>query len=118
MSAHEIEFTLPHGVTDQFGRIHKFGRMRMATVMDEVEPTTDPRAERNTAYLPVLLLSRVVTQLGELQVSPELIEVLYSADMAYLEDLYLRLNGHEAMTMHVQCPHCQNGMHVQVAPIA
>ena len=114
----EIEFSLPHGIADQFGTMHRNGRMRMATVLDEVEPTIDPRAQQNPAYLTILLLARVVTQLGELVVSAELIQSLYAADMAYLEDLYLRLNSHEVQHMHVACPNCQQHLQVQVAPMA
>lgn len=114
----EIDFVLPHGVVDQFGRTHRNGRMRMATVLDEIEPTIDPRAQHNPAYLTILLLARVVTQLGEFAVSAELIQSLYAADMAYLEDLYLRLNSHEVQNMHVACPNCQQHLEVQVAPMA
>ena len=113
----EIDFTLPNGVLDQFGRIHRHGRMRMATVLDEVEPTIDPRAVQNPAYLSILLLARVITRLGELVVSAELVQSLYAADMAYLEDLYLRLNAHQAHHLHVACPTCQQQLEVQVAPM-
>ncbi len=115
MFTQEIEFSLPHGVVDEFGRIHQQGRMRMATVLDEIEPTLQ---QVNEAYLPILLLARVITQLGELVVSPQLIESLYAADMAYLEDLYLRLNSHESVVVGTACPHCSNSLQVQVAPLA
>ena len=42
----------------------------------------------------VLLLSRVVTKLGSLpEVHAGVIEGLFSEDLAYLQDLYNRLNG-------------------------
>ncbi len=60
----EFEFLLPRGFIDSQGSLHRTGRMRLATAMDEIEALQDPRVQANEAYLPVVLLSRVVTQLG------------------------------------------------------
>lgn len=114
----EIEFTLPRGYVDGLNRVHRSGRMRVATVMDEVELHTHPKAQANEAYLPVLLLSRVITHLGSLpQVTTSVIEGLFAADMAYLEDLYLRLNSPERLVLDVTCPCCQTLLQVAVAPL-
>ncbi|MFN2607246.1 MAG: hypothetical protein ABR511_05035 [Acidimicrobiales bacterium] len=85
----EYEFTLPKGYVDDDGTLHRKGVMRLATARDEIEPLRDPRVAQNEAYLTVLVLSRVVTELGTLdQVTPRTIEGLFAADLAYLQDFY------------------------------
>lgn len=114
----EYDFTLPRGYVDATGQVHRQGRMRLATALDEIEPMQDPRLAVNESYLPVLLLSRVVTQLGSLPaVTPGVVEGLFAADLAYLEDLYQRLNSSDKVIMSVVCPHCNNPFHVEVAPL-
>lgn len=114
----EIEFTLPRGYVDHSGQLHRYGRMRPANVMDEIAPNSHPLVQENEAYLVVLLMARVITQLGTLPaVTPEVIEGLYAADMAYLEDLYLRLNSPEQVVMGATCPHCRSQLQVAVAPL-
>jgi hypothetical protein len=103
----EFPFTLPRGFVDADGTIHSEGVMRLATAQDEVHPFKDPRVRLNERYAVVIVLSRVVTRLGELPaVNPKVIEGLFAADFAYLVDLYRRLNenGHARLT--VTCPHC------------
>src|ERR1700736_6002747 len=90
----EFEFLLPLGYADSDGTLHREGLMRRATAADEILPLRDPRVERNQAYLVVILLSRVVTRLGSLdQISPKVVEGLYATDLAYLQDLYNRINA-------------------------
>jgi hypothetical protein len=87
--ATEYEFTLPKGYLDADGNLHRSGVMRLATARDEIEPLRDPRVAQNDAYLTVLILARVVTELGGLpEVTTRTIEGLFAADMAYLQDLY------------------------------
>ena len=113
-----FSFTLPHGYVDAEGRIHSEGIIRLATALDEIESVAHPRVEANEAYLPVILISRVVTQLGELhEVTPQVIEGLFAADLAYLEDLYLRLNSHESVIVGAMCPHCDKQFQLRVAPL-
>lgn len=89
----EFEFNLPRGYVDGDGNLHRAGVMRLATARDEIEPMRDPRVMDNEAYLTVILLSRVITQLGEVrQVTPKTIEGLFAADLAYLQDLYEAVN--------------------------
>jgi phage FluMu protein gp41 len=103
----EREFTLPCGYVDEQGNLHRQGTMRLATALDEVEPLRDPRVRANEAYLGVLLLSRVVTRLGDIgPVSPAIVERLFSADFAYLQELYLRMNDVESGPVETQCPDC------------
>ena len=114
----EYSFILPRGYTDATGQVHREGSMRLATALDEIEAIHDPRVLSNEAYLPVALLSRVITRLGSLSsISPSLVECFYAADLAYLEDLYLRLNLHEQVTIGAVCPHCGMSFQMQVAPL-
>ena len=88
------EFTLPLGYTDAAGGTHRYGQMRLATALDEIEPLGDPRVKDNEAFLGLLLFSRVVVRLGEFTPVPlEVIAGLYAADFAYLQSLYVELNG-------------------------
>lgn len=114
----EIEFNLPHGYVDPQGHVHRYGRMRMATVMDEIAPALEATQQYNDAYMIVLLMARVITQLGDLpQITPEVVSSLYAADMIYLEDLYLRLNSSDQIVMGTTCPHCQSQFNIAVAPL-
>ena len=111
----EFEFTLPLGFVDQTGTMHKQGTMRLATAADEILPLRDPRVVANQAYLVVLLLSRVITRLGTFNsVNTTLIERLFSADLAYLQDFYRRINevGHTRVA--VTCPSCETKFEVEV----
>jgi hypothetical protein len=110
----EFEFSLPRGYVDKEGRVHRQGAMRLATAADEILPLKDPRVQGNPAYLVVILLSRVVTRLGELEVvNPKVIEELFAADLAYLQDFYNRINGNGGTALAVTCPHCGRGFEVE-----
>jgi len=103
----EFAFTLPRGYVDAQGNLHRRGVMRLATALDEIEPLQDARVRANEAYLSILVLSRVVTRLGELrQIGPALIEGLFSADLAYLQHLYIQINDSGASLVETQCPGC------------
>jgi phage FluMu protein gp41 len=92
--------------------------MRLATAMDEIAPLRDPRVRANDAYLAVMLLARVITRLGSLPaVSTHVIERLFSADMAFLQDMYRRLNDAEANRIGVDCPACQHHFEAEVVPL-
>jgi hypothetical protein len=102
-----FSFTLPRGYLDPEGNLHRDGVMRLATALDEIEAVSDLRVQQNTAYLPVILLSRVLTHLGSLPaVTPPVLEQLFAGDLAYLEDLYLRLNASPQGMIETICPHC------------
>jgi hypothetical protein len=103
----EFEFMLPRGYVDAHGNLHRKGTMRLATALDEIEPLQDPRVRANEAYLSILLLSRVITRLGEIrQISPSIIEGLFSADMTYLQEFYLQVNDENSRFIETQCPGC------------
>jgi hypothetical protein len=113
----EVEFTLPLGYLDADGTLHRDGVMRLATAADEILPLKDPRVQQNPAYLIVILLSRVVTRLGGVgQVTPKVIESLYSPDLAHLQSLYNQLNQLEQAGPPVMCPKCEHAF--QPEPVA
>ena len=116
----EFEFTLPKGYIDAEGNLHCEGTMRLATAMDEIAPLRDARVKTNEAYLSVVVLSRVVTRLGKItDINTNLIENLFTADLAYLQDFYRKINsegsseGENQMT--VTCPQCQHVFEVETA---
>lgn len=89
----EFEFTLPRGYVAPDGSLHRKGRMRLATAMDEIAPLRDPRVRSNQAYLVIILLSRVITKLGSVEIiDTGVVENLFSADLAYLQDFYRQIN--------------------------
>jgi hypothetical protein len=116
MKTTEFKFALPHGYVDTEGNVHRDGAMRLATASDEILPMKDPRVQANPGYLVIILLSRVVTRLGDISpITPKLVEGLYSADIAYLQDMYRRINdtGHNRVT--IMCPHCETQFETEVA---
>ncbi|MDY6818780.1 MAG: hypothetical protein SVG88_08970 [Halobacteriales archaeon] len=110
----EFEFTLPKGYTDEEGNRHREGMMRLATAADEIKPRKDPRVQSNGSYMTVIILSRVVTELGDVEnVSPHVIENLYVSDLAYLQDLYERINERGADVIDAVCPECGEQFEVE-----
>lgn len=108
-------FELPIGFLGQDGELHRSGVMRMATARDEIIPLRDARVRDNEAYLSVLLLSRVVTELGTIDdVTPGIIEDLFAPDLAFLQDLYRRINQEGHTHAAVSCPHCEKEFTVDV----
>ena len=111
----EFPFTLPRGYVDADGNLHKEGVMRLATAFDEIAPLKDPRVQNNPAYLLVILLSRVVKRLGSLEViNPKVIEGLFAADLAYLQDFYRRINENGQSRLSIECPHCDRQFEVEL----
>ena len=103
----EFEFNLPCGFLDEDGTLHRDGVMRRATAADEILPLKDPRVQKNAAYLAVILMSRVVTRLGGVDaITPNVIEALFAADLAFLQNLYNEIN--RVSENAVSCPQCQH----------
>ncbi len=89
----EFDFTLPRGYVDSNGTMHRKGRMRLATALDEIAPLRDPRVRSNQAYLVIILLARVITKLGTVEmIDTGVIENMFSADLAFLQDFYRKIN--------------------------
>jgi hypothetical protein len=101
-------FELPRGYVDSAGTVHRVGSMRLATARDELVPLADDRVRENPAYLTVVLLARVVERLGTVtDVHPGVIENLFAADLAFLQDLYRRVNQEGHARAAVTCPSCR-----------
>jgi hypothetical protein len=112
----EFPFRLPLGYVDVEGNLHRDGTMRLATAFDEIAPLKDPRVQSNPGYLLVILLARVVTRLGSLEhINPKTIEGLYAGDLAYLQDMYQRVNTNGQDRVQTQCPHCEKSFAVELA---
>ena len=108
----EYEFTLPKGYVDQDG-----------TAMDEITPLKDARVKNNDAYLSIIILSRVITRLGSLnEVHTGVLEQMFTADLAYLQDFYRSINEGGESLGRVACPSCQAEFDVApgelMAPVA
>lgn len=81
--------------------------MRLATAGDEISATRDPRVLGNPSYLTIVVLGKVVTELeGVEMVTANLIEKLFTADLAFLQDMYQRINDIEPPMMETVCPGC------------
>jgi hypothetical protein len=111
----EYDFNLPMGFLDAEGNLHREGVMRLATAADEILPLKDPRVQGNEAYLTVILLSRVITRLGSVgQVSTKVIEGLFAADLAYLQEFYNRINRNGKASVDSVCPRCAHAFAVEL----
>ena len=112
----EFDFVLPKGYVDDSGSLHREGRIRLATAADEILPMKDPRVQQNPAYLSIILLSRVVTRLGDLKmITPKVIEDLFTSDFAYLQDLYNRINQNGSNPIKVSCPKCEHAFELEAS---
>jgi hypothetical protein len=112
----EFTFVLPRGYVDAEGVVHREGVIRLSTARDELIPLRDDRVRENPAYLTVVLLGRVVMRIGSVtEVHAGTIENLFAADLAFLQDLYRRINseGHTRAT--VACPSCRERFAVDLA---
>lgn len=112
----EFAFELPVGYEDAAGRVHRHGDMRLARARDEIAPLRDPRVRDNEAYLTVLLLARTITRLGDLPaVDASVIEGLFTPDLAFLQNLYRRINTDGHTHAAVTCPSCCEEFTVDLA---
>lgn len=103
----EFDFVLPRGLVDAQGVLHRHGRIRLSTAKDEIVTQRDLRVQQDPNYEILVLLSQVITHLGSLNtVTPELLENLFSPDLAYLREFYNRINQQGNALIPVQCPDC------------
>ena len=113
----EFEFTLPKGYVDEKGNLHRKGVMRLATAKDEIIPLQDFRVKNNRAYLVIILLSRVITRLGDLDsgsINPGVVEALFSADLSYLQEFYRQVNESGTANVSATCPGCGQEFQVDI----
>jgi len=114
----EFTFRLPRGYVDDVGTVHREGVMRLATAMDEILPLRDARVKQNTAYLVIVLLARVITRLGDLTDIPtSVVENLFSADLAYLQNFYRRINQEGSTIAHTVCPNCGTEVELNISEV-
>ena len=112
----EFPFVLPRGYVDREGQVHREGVMRLATARDELYAQMDARVQRSPAYLTVLLLEKTITKLGSLSgLSSMVIEGLFASDMAFLQDLYRRINQEGHTEAAVTCPACNHEFSVDIS---
>jgi hypothetical protein len=111
----EFDFVLPRGYVDSEGVVHREGTMRLATARDELLPLYDGRVKERPEYLSVVLLARVITRLGDVDVSDWVIEHLFASDLAFLQDLYRRVNQEGHTRAELTCPACQHAFSVDVS---
>ncbi|WP_055534967.1 hypothetical protein [Streptomyces graminilatus] len=112
----EFEFELPRGYVDDSGTVHRRGSMRLATARDELVPLIDLRVKENPAYLTVVLLGLVVTRIGAItDVHAGVVERLFAADLAFLQDFYRRINAEGHTRAEVTCPSCECSFDVDLA---
>ena len=112
----EFPFVLPRGFVDDGGTLHRTGVMRLATARDELVPLRDDRVRENPAYLSVVLLARVITRIGTItDVHAGLVEDFFASDLAFLQDLYRRINQEGHTRAAVTCPACEHQFAVDVA---
>lgn len=105
----EYPFELPKGYVDKDGNVHKKGIMRLATAADEILPMKDVRVQQNQSYLSIMILSRVVTELGDLKnVDVRVIENLFTPDLAYLQDFYQNINQVDPPKYKFNCSKCNH----------
>lgn len=109
-------FELPRGYVGDDGTVHRHGVMRLATAKDELLPLGDFRVKENPAYLTIALLARVVTSIGTVDtITTGTIENLFASDLAFLQDLYRRVNTEGHTRAAVTCPSCEHEFAVDVA---
>jgi hypothetical protein len=110
-----FDFELPRGIVDAEGGVHKRGKMRLATAGDELGAMRDPRVVQNPSYISIAVLASVITEIeGIDSVVPAIIEHLYTADLAFLQDMYRRINDIEPPKVTTVCPSCGEVFEVSI----
>ena len=111
-----FDFTLPKGFLDEQGNAHRCGTMRLATAKDEIQVQSDRLVQNNPAYRSLVMLSKVITQLGDIpEVRLEHLENLFTLDIAYLREFYDRINQQGNAQLQVQCPKCASKFNVELS---
>jgi hypothetical protein len=109
MNPTEFKFTLPKGLVDSDGNLHSQGIMRLTTAKDELFVQREDLAQEIPGYGFLILLSQVITRLGDISsITPELLENLFTIDLAYLREFYNRINQQGNAMIPVRCPRCSH----------
>ncbi len=100
-------FRLPKGYIDREGALHREGKMRLATARDELDAMRDPQVKADGNRMASRVLAKVVISLGTLrEITPEVVEGLFVADLEYLQNMYETINKADDPRIQVTCPHC------------
>ncbi|NEQ97927.1 MAG: phage tail assembly protein [Cyanothece sp. SIO2G6] len=115
----KFDFVLPRGLLlGNDSALHQRGQMRLATANDELCVQRHPRVRQEPEYATLVMLARVITQLGTMDsVQPNDLEQLFSQDLAYLRELFNRINQSESMGVATICPRCQHAFETEM-PLA
>lgn len=103
-----FRFTLPKGtgIKAEAGR-KVSGTMRLIQVQDLVLIERDSQVQRGTGAFYVVLLSKVITELGnEKMITRKTIEQLSSVDFAFLVDFLHQVNHQVIKKIPLTCGHC------------
>lgn len=112
----EFPFVLPRGYVDLSGTVHREGVMRLATARDELWAQMNNEVRQTPAYLSVHLLAATITKLGDLpSMGTGIIEGMFASDLAFLQDLYRRINQEGHTEAAVTCPKCQHQFTVDLS---
>lgn len=111
----EFTFVLPRGLVGEDGTVHREGMMRLTTARDELWLERDRTAQSQPAYGDLVMLSRVITRLGTLsELTPSILEELFSVDLAYLREFYNRINQSNEAHIPTECPQCRHAFAVEL----
>ncbi len=105
-----FRFTLPRGtgIKTEAGRKVN-GIMRLIQVKDILQIERDGLVKRETGAFYVVLLSKVITELGaEKMITRKTIEQLTSADFAFLVDFLHQINHQVIKYIPLTCSSCKN----------
>ena len=96
-------------------RIGRINEEIMRELSTAIRGLKDPRVQQNPGYLTIIILARVITKLGTLPaVDTRIVEGLFTPDLAYLQDLYQRINAMEIPVYKGICPHCGKEVEIPV----
>jgi hypothetical protein len=96
--------------------VHRAGVMRLATARDELTVERDRTAQAQPGYADLVMLSRVITRLGDLPpLTPTQLEELFTVDLAYLREFYNRINQSNQAHIPTECPQCRHAFAVELS---
>jgi hypothetical protein len=112
----EFEFTLPRGLVLTDNTIHRQGTMRLTTARDELLLERDRTVQDHPLYGDLVMLAAVITRLGSLpEITPAILENLFSVDLAYLREFYNQINQQNQAHIPARCPQCNHQFEVELA---
>lgn len=101
-----FKFVLPEPM--EKGEEKQKGVMRLIKVKDLIEVNRDTRVSENSSYFYVVLLSRVITSLGQHKaVNTKIIENLSTKNFAFLLDFLNQINHNIVKQFPIKCSQCE-----------